>query len=173
MNYSNFATEAAQSMLRFAQRPDSGEKIATVVGAYDKKDRVVAMLWTGGCAIPLDEVYGVWATDTGYGQIHYEKASGEDFEYGVFVESGDAMHFYIQLPDRQRGGRVVMASDLLITAVAGDYIFIFHAARDKFARFAYSNKPLLKAEMDLLTFEAQRALLEHLRLNFENVQEDQ
>ena len=112
-------------------------------------------------------MHGVWATDTGYGEIHYEKASEEDFEYGIFVESGDTMHFYIQLPDRQRGGRVVMASDLLITAVAGDYIFIFHAARDKFARFAYSNKPLLKAEVDLLTFEAQRALLECLQVNFE------
>ena len=167
MNYSIFAAEAAKSMLQFAQRPDSGENVAVIVGTYDKKERSIAMLWTGGCAIPLDEVHGVWATDTGYGEIHYEKASEEDFEYGIFVESGDTMHFYIQLPDRQRGGRVVMASDLLITAVAGDYIFIFHAARDKFARFAYSNKPLLKAEVDLLTFEAQRALLECLQLNFE------
>lgn len=167
MKNHDFMTENARNMLQFAQRPDSGENVAVIVGTYDKKGRAVAVLWTGGCAIPLDEVHGVWATDTGYGEIHHEKASGEDFESGIFVESGDAMHFYIQLPDRQRGGRVVLASDLLITAVAGDYIFIFHAARNKFARFAYSNKPLLKAEMDLLTFEAQRALLECLQLNFE------
>ena len=171
MNYSNFAAEAAKSMLQFAQRPDSGENVAVLVGTYDKKGRAAAVLWTGGCAIPLDEVHGVWATDTGYGEIHYEKASEEDFKYGVFAESGDAMHFYIQLPDRQHGARVVMARDLLVTAVAGDYIFIFHAARDKFARFAYSNKPLLKAEMDLLTFEAQRTLIECLQFNFENAQE--
>lgn len=46
MNYSNFAAEAAKSMLQFAQRPDSGENVAVIVGTYDKKERSIAMLWT-------------------------------------------------------------------------------------------------------------------------------
>ena len=67
MKNNDFMTENSRNMLQFAQRPDSGENVAVIVGTYDKKGRAVAVLWTGGCSIPLDEVHCVWAKDTGYG----------------------------------------------------------------------------------------------------------